>query len=396
MKLLRAKPSPKRSDDASAPASRPATPAKSVILLALGVAPFVVMSLLAWDIASQISNVNRTDYGAFENRLTQRLAERAQYPYSEPYCKPVPEPFPALDPSKYNILAFGESSLVWARVHPFPYYLEEELNRAGFAKTVAVTNLGMFAHDSYSIKDTIGRVLKQRKPDLILLYFGHNDYGRAYLRFLLPDWLNLVMQRELDALYAIGRFLFRIPNTVDSYFLGRVYRPFFLDLFQRFNLMTIEAFPAARMNEIILGQFKANEEAVLQMARDQHVPVVVVTPIGNVRMKPSGVYREVHALYEKGLGERDVRQQYRYLKAAQDKEIYTYDIRAKSDLNVYLRSLRRDDVHVFDLENKLLEQGFTFSSEWFVDYFHFNDDGHKRVAHEIAAFLEQEQLLPRT
>src|SRR5262249_40946183 len=135
-----------------------------------------------------------------------------------------------------------------------------------------------------------------------------------------------------------------------------------------------------------------NNEALLDLAASHRVPVVVITPVGNLRAEPYGDLDTTSALYRKGMTTPDYDQAWAYLKQAQDTEIFTYDLRAKSPLVSYIRNLRRPGVYVLDLERVLKERRFGFGDAEFLDYFHFNDRSHRVVAGLIYDFLKQHRL----
>jgi hypothetical protein len=81
-----------------------------------------------------------------------------------------------------------------------------------------------------------------------------------------------------------------------------------------------------------------------------------------------------------------------FLRVARDSELFTYDIRAKSQLVEYIRKLNQQNVHVLDLEKYLEEKHFGFGAEDFVDYFHFNDRSHRMIAEGIYSFMKQHHI----
>jgi hypothetical protein len=70
----------------------------------------------------------------------------------------------------------------------------------------------------------------------------------------------------------------------------------------------------------------------------------------------------------------------RLTRTPEDVELFTFHVRAKSGLINELKGIRKKNVNVLDLERILMSRKFSFGYSHFMDYFHFNDAGHKLVA----------------
>lgn len=80
--------------------------------------------------------------------------------------------------STYRIFVMGGSSTAgfpYAYNITFPKYLQRKLTLLYPGYNIEVINLGITAHNSYTITDLADEVLEQ-EPDLILVYAGHNEY----------------------------------------------------------------------------------------------------------------------------------------------------------------------------------------------------------------------------
>ncbi len=82
-----------------------------------------------------------------------------------------------------------------------------------------------------------------------------------------------------------------------------------------------------------------------------------------------------------------------YLVKARDSEIFTGDLRAKSGLYDLLRGIKKEGVHVMDLEGELLEEGFPFNYEYFYDIGHMKPELHEIVAEKLYRFLKEKGLV---
>jgi len=83
--------------------------------------------------------------------------------------------------SAFRIFILGESSAAGYPYSPngdFGHYLEKRLEIEFPGKKIEVVNLGLTATNSYTLRDLFPGVLDQ-KPDLIMIYTGHNEYYGA-------------------------------------------------------------------------------------------------------------------------------------------------------------------------------------------------------------------------
>lgn len=81
-----------------------------------------------------------------------------------------------------RVMVFGESSVRGGSLIPlaqeFPALLEQQLNEQG--KGVEILNLGRPAIDSFGLRILVEQALAF-KPDVAVIYTGHNDIGNAYM-----------------------------------------------------------------------------------------------------------------------------------------------------------------------------------------------------------------------
>ena len=83
--------------------------------------------------------------------------------------------------NSFRIFVLGESSAEGFPYNPmgsFSRYIRRRLELAYPNTPIEVINLGMSAISSYTLLDLLPGVLDQ-KPDLILIYTGHNEYYGA-------------------------------------------------------------------------------------------------------------------------------------------------------------------------------------------------------------------------
>ena len=314
---------------------------------------------------------------------------RDAVPRRQPLSFPLPDELYERDPSRKTVFAFGASSLLLSDGDlAFPEYLERR------APSLRVVNFGVSGIDSLAVRQRVREALAVDRPDIIVLYFGHNDYNVHYHLYIIPKYLQ-----KFDGLLRLPYLFYNAERPVAHfadgafYSYARLHRPQLYQAFQNLGLFRLDPEAFAPINDLILKTFKENTEAILGMAASQKVPVVLITPVGNLHAEPYGDIRTTTAYYRKGMGSADYAESLSYLKQARDAEITTYDLRAKSPLIDYLRTVRRPNVYVLDLEKRLEEMRFGFGSEDFVDYFHFNDRSHRLIAGIIYDFLKEKRLV---
>lgn len=372
---------------------------KRIIFWAVLLSPAFVVLFFLFAFISDGLQLNRIDHDNIGKSLTGYLQTK------EPTTFPPPEDLSAADSTHANIYVFGESSVVLTDKFTFSHYLEKNLNEA--VPDANVTNFGIPGIDSYSVKKRVSQALRfaPAKPKVLLLYYGHNDYNVAY-----DNIINIGYDDAFNIFLKIGnsisggkfnfpdqKYVFNSEKFGELYWYARFRRPVFLNLAQKAGLFKVDNARYDGYNEMILERFKKNTEEILMMAKEAGIPVVLVTPIGNLHAKPYGAIEIVDQNYKQGLSAREYKESYDYLMKARDNEIFTGDIRAKTPLNDYLRSLHNGtSVFVFDLEKDFSEEKFAFDESNFLDYFHFNDKAHQKIAGYLAKKIMADQQLRRS
>ena len=355
---------------------------KKILFYALLLAPGLALCSLLLATMLDLYAISAQDPAKMARELEAELAGK------EPASFPLPDKLGELEKTKKTVFLFGESSLVLSDGGTFPEYLESE------HPGIQTVNFGVSGIDSFSVRQRVTEALAAASPDLIVLYFGHNDYNNAYQGVIIPGHYE-----RFDALLRIPFFLHdpEKPSGVLSsdtfYWYSRYQRPRLIQFFERLHLVNLDIAQFAPVNRLILAHYIRNTETILDLAAARKIPVVVLTPVGNLRAEPFGDLKATTALYRRGMASAGSGESLQLLRRARDAEIMTYDLRAKTPLLEYLRSLRRRQVYVLDLERRLEERGFTFGYEDFLDYFHFNDRTHRLVADIIFNFLVDKRLI---
>jgi len=355
---------------------------KRIIFWAILVSPALVVAFFFAAFVVDVVRINRVSHERISGDFDKFLAARKGSAF------PPPAAFHMMDPANANIFLFGASSVVISDGKTFADYMETGLGGSG--GRVKVVNFGIPGIDSHSVRLRVEQSLRfgAYPPRAIVLYYGHNDYNVAYSSSLNTHWDNAFNAFLKISYYLSGRefkfpdqkYVFKAEAYSDYLWYARFTRPVFFDIVQKLRLYRVDNESYEGYNAKILEQFKRNNDAILAMAKERGIPVVLVTPIGNLHARPYGSIDVSERNYRLGIGSKDYAESVGYLIKAKDGEIFTGDTRAKSPVLDYLRSL--DDgktVFVFDLERDFIGREFSFDTTNFLDYFHLNDRAHRAV-----------------
>lgn len=192
-------------------------------------------------------------------------------------------------PNAFRIFVMGESSAAGYPFMPngsFSRYLQKRLELVYPDKNIEVVNVAMTATNSYTIRDLLPGILEQ-KPDLIIIYAGHNEYygalGAGSLESLgrSRKLVNLMLYLEK---YKTIQLLRSFIQWGAGIFSGN----------SNANSGTLMS-RMAKDQEIPLNselfndgikQFEGNIQDVLEMAKAKNVPVILGTLVCNLKDQP--------------------------------------------------------------------------------------------------------------
>ena len=188
--------------------------------------------------------------------------------------------------NSFRVFVLGESSaegFPYSPMGSFSRYIRRRLELVYPNTPIEVINLGMTAISSYTLLDLLPGVLDQ-KPDLILIYTGHNEYYGA---------LGVGSVQSFGS----SRTLIRVMMYLNDFRITQLVRnsiDWFSSLFSSGNnrpsgtLMSMMAkdeyvlLNSKVFNEGI-QQFKDNLTDMLRLIEEKHVPVILGRLVSNVR-----------------------------------------------------------------------------------------------------------------
>jgi len=192
--------------------------------------------------------------------------------------------------STFRIVVQGASTIVgfpFYRNGSFPRILKHRLSRTFPEKNIEVINTGITAVNSYTLWDLTDKIIEQ-KPDLVIIYAGHNEYygalgaGSAVFTgnhpFLVRSYLRLKNLRFFQLLENAYSQIFESENDT-GYKVGET------------TLMEV----MARKQQIPynsevyhagISQFKSNFKKIISKYQDKNIPVILSTLVSNEKDIP--------------------------------------------------------------------------------------------------------------
>lgn len=192
-------------------------------------------------------------------------------------------------PNAFRVFVLGGSSAAGYPFSPlgtFSRYIRDRLTILFPSSAIEVVNLSLTAVNSYTIRDLLPGVLEQ-KPDLILIYAGHNEY---YGALGIGSMESLGTSRKMVNLilylnkYKTVELLRNVIQSILKLFAGNNDKHSGT-LMSRMAQDQYIAFDSEKFNDGI-SQFEGNMRDVLDMAKEKNVPVILSTLVSNLKDQP--------------------------------------------------------------------------------------------------------------
>jgi tetratricopeptide (TPR) repeat protein/lysophospholipase L1-like esterase len=337
------------------------------------------------------------------NRLVgERFFSKYEHttPLSEIFLKEKPA-------NGYRIFVLGESS-----IQGFPYdanvaftrILQRRLQNIFPNRIIEVVNLGLTAVNSYTLLDFTDELLQQ-KPDVVLIYTGHNEYygalGVASMENgSIPQWLKKLhlkiihvrtyqlLQKGIGSIYKLMH-----PTTRDEARATMMERMVGKNLIPYNSKMYLEG----------LAQFSDNMTHVLGKLKEAHVPVIISDLVSNIRDLPPfrslryEIYPRADSLFSdaKRLEADHVfdKAKEEYIRA---KDFDLIRFRASEDINKIIAHLA-DSLGLYHISLKSLfekhsPQGI-IGNNLMTDHLHPNVDGYFLMAEGFLNALRDHRMI---
>ena len=312
----------------------------------------------------------------------------------------------------FRVFILGGSSAAGYPYTPngdFGKYLQKKLEIIYPEKTIEVVNIALTATNSYTIRDLMPGVIEQ-KPDLVLIYAGHNEYygalgvgsmesiGRS--RKIVRLILSLEKYKTVSLLRDFLKWIGKIFSGSDGNegdqggtLMARMAKdkliPYHSDIFEEGVL-----------------QFEDNITDVIQMCKNANVPIVLGTLASNLKdQKPFvSVSESENPAADKIYQEAKLALSHGNYDSAFSKFVFAKDLdglrfRAPQKINEVITSLGSKFnfpvVDVFKEFNDASPDNIV-GDNLMTDHLHPTYEGYKLMGELYFRQLEQNGLLPKS
>lgn len=314
-------------------------------------------------------------------------------------------------PNSFRVFVFGGSSTAgWPYVPnaSFPRQLKRKLELLYPENNIEVINLGISAINSYTLRDFLPAVLEQ-KPDLILIYAGHNEY---YGALGVGSTVSMGTSRHLVNLY-LWLYNFKITQLLRD-IIGWFYG-LFKDLGEKkvednetlMSQMIGNSLIIFDSDEFWAGieQFKGNITDMVEMIKKENVPLIIGKLTSNLREhKPFvSVKTEKYPAAEEVFNQANSELQKGNIEKAKElfllaKEYDALRFRAPQKINNAISEIgAKYNVPIVNIDSVFREispyqlVGYNLT----VDHLHPNIEGYRLIADTFFDEMKKRNYLPK-
>ncbi len=311
--------------------------------------------------------------------------------------------------STFRVFVMGGSSAAgWPFAHSaaFSRYIKRRLELLYPHNKIEVINLGIAAVNSFTLRDFLPDVLKQ-KPDLILFYFGHNEYYGA---------LGVASSES----FGNSGYLTNLFLSLENFKTTQLIKSVIKSIYKFIGSKTNHGKPNETLMEKMIGesaiplnselyrdgidQFKENFTNMLNMLRKAKVNVVISTLESNLLQKPF-ISIPSDSLPTAATVFREAKQKLRKNKLTQArglfykaKDLDGLRFRAPSEINSVIKKLAKqfnypliniDSVFNANSPDKITGYNLT------VDHLHPNVKGYQLIGKTFFEEMNKQNYLPK-
>ncbi len=311
-------------------------------------------------------------------------------------------------PNSFRVFILGGSSgagYPYIPLGSFSRYIRKRLELAYPAREIEVVNMSMTAINSYTLLDVFPEVLEQ-KPDLILIYAGHNEYygalGVGSMENIgnSPFVVNLILKLENLKTFQLVRNVIKWAaskivergenksGTLMSRMAEKKKIPYKSELYYKG-----------------IQQFKENLTEILEKAKKSNVPVIISTLACNLLdqtpfiSEKSGKYPSAESVYLKGkekLDENNVSAADSLFRYAKDLDMLRF--RAPEKINkIIIRLAEKYNAPLADSYRALKNASELkiIGDDLMTDHLHPNLSGYQIIGKTFYETMAKNKLLPK-
>jgi tetratricopeptide (TPR) repeat protein len=311
--------------------------------------------------------------------------------------------------NSFRVFVLGGSSAEGFPFNPmgsFSRYIRKRLELVYPDTRIEVVNISMTAVNSYTVLDLLPGVLDQ-KPDLILIYAGHNEYYGALgvgsvqsygsFRTLIKLMLYLNKFKTTQLVRNSIQWVLSLFASGNSKSSGTLMSRMAKD---KYILLNSKEFDEG------LQQFRANLTDILQLIKEKGVPVILGRLVSNLKdqkpfvsIKTPG-YKTANQVYEEAEDELKINN---FIKADSlfklAKDLDGLRFRAPEKMNNIIDELGKE-FHVptvsMDSIFAALSPGRIVGDNLIVDHLHPNVLGYQLMGKGFYDCMEKQGYLPKT
>lgn len=244
-------------------------------------------------------------FGGAEWGYSVFKARRVRTYFDEQAVKTLGDPVPKKQPNEYRIFIFGSSSAYGFPVsdrYSIASWLEKSFAHLLPSRKVKVVNCGWPGKSSHQALEGARTVMKY-KPDLFIIYCGHNE-ATVSNRLFLDNWLYRLNMR-VYYLSAAYRYLDIRLNHLRKYLLYG--RSGYAEKQYREEVIANKVYKKIEVDEPeykrIAEGYRKNMEAVIRTAKRHGVQVMFLNMPSNLRDSPP-----VRSVHREGLSKEQLSQ----------------------------------------------------------------------------------------
>jgi tetratricopeptide (TPR) repeat protein len=311
-------------------------------------------------------------------------------------------------PNSFRVFVLGGSSAAgypYMPMGPFSRYIRKRLELNYPDKKIEVVNIALSAISTFTVRDFIPEVLEQ-KPDLILIYAGHNEYYGA---------LGVGSQESVGS----SRELINILLYLNKYKTTQLVKDFLQWLFGMVDTEGSVSATGTLMSRMAkekeieinsgkyqsgIDQFEGNMNDIIQMIKEKNVPLIISTLASNLKDQPpfisisNGSYPPADKIFE------EAEKEYasgKYIKADSlyrfAKDLDGLRFRAPEKINGIIKNLGKlNSVPVIDADSlfaSLSINGIT-GNNLMTDHLHPTLDGFKELGRLFYEEMDRRNYVP--
>jgi len=309
----------------------------------------------------------------------------------------------------FRVFVLGGSSAAGFPYMPmgsFSRYIRKRLELTYPNSTIEVVNISLSAVNTYTILDMLPGVLEQ-KPNLILIYAGHNEYYGAL---------------GVGSMESLGTFrsFVKLVLYLNKYKTVQLIRNIISGIFSLFASKNLEESPGTLMSRMAkdqyipmnsdkytigLEQFEGNMREILELIKSHNVPVIVGKVVSNLKDQkpfisvPSEDYPTANQVYEeakKKLMNGHSKDADSLFRLAKDLDALRF--RAPEKINQIIRQVcgeyNATCVSIDSIFNSVSPYGI-IGNNLITDHLHPNIEGYQLMGKAYYEAMEQAGYLPK-